>query len=667
MKKFTWKKGISLFLAVVMAVSLAVPALAANNDDANPVLIISGFAEYTLADPATGESAFGNTDSIINTVTGVLPSLLTLLGSGKTQADYDAFCDAALPQVNQLFDKISCNPDGTVKYPEVTVKTQTKGSLAKLGIDYVMQGDAFDKEILLGLVDAIGADKVYAYGLDWRLDPLVVADDINDWIQMIKEETGYEKVSLAGISMGGAMVSAYVAKYGTKDISNVTMISAAFTGLEYIGKLFTGGISVDEQGLYNMITQAVGTDVLSNILGSTSILKEAIGLVDELVAADGDRIYSECLIPAFGYNPGVWAFVPADYYEDAKEYMFARMNATDEQKATFEAKIDTYHEIQANIKSILQDAQKDGVSVAVISNYNYQMPPVSTASAMTGDQVIETRHTSGYATCANIFETLPNSYKDGKYVSPDRMIDASTCYFPQQTWFIKNMKHVDFSNEKNQCKFYAWVMTADKQVTVDDNPDYPQFMVYNAETKVLSPLANIRGDVNFDGEVNLVDARLVLRYTKSLETLSEVAKEAADMDENNTVNVLDTKAIMNYYAGIETENKTPSLFTVDSVTADKNDGTDDILAQAQESTSGLRDTLQGVVGQIGELLPFDSAAQMKSILPDTDKLLNALPEITFPQTETEPETEPETETDAQDATETTTEATVEPTAETPAA
>ena len=661
MKKFTWKKGISLFLTLVMVVSLAIPALAADKNDANPVLIISGFVEYTLVDPATGESAFGNTDAIVNTVTGVLPSLLTLLGSGKTQADYDAFCDAALPQVNQLFDKISCNPDGTVKYPEVAIKTQTKGSLAKLGTDYVMQADAFDKDIILGLADAVGADKVYAYGLDWRLAPLVVADDINDWIQMIKAETGYDKVSLAGVSMGGAMVSAYVAKYGTDDISNITMISSAFTGLEYVGKLFTGGVSVDEQGLYNMIDEAVSTDILSNILGSTEILPQAIGLVDELVAAVGDRVYSECLIPSFGYNPGFWTFIPADYYEDAKAFMFARMNATADQKATFEAKIDAYHEIQANIKTILKDAQKDGVSVAVISNYNFQMPPVSTASAMTGDQVIETRHTSGYATCANIFETLPASYKNSKYVSPDRMIDASTCYLPDQTWFIKNMKHVDFSNEKNQCKFYAWVMTADKQVTVNDNPDYPQFMVYNAETKVLSPLANIRGDVNFDGKVDLVDARLVLRYTRSMETISDVAKEAADMDENSNVNALDAKAIMNFYAGIEVEDNTPSLFTTDSVTAESDNG---ILAQAQESTSGLRETFEGVVGQIGEMLPLENAAKMQAVLPDAKDVLDALPEITFPQKEAE------TETEMQDTSEPATETTAETTtaaAETPAA
>ena len=158
---------------------------------------------------------------------------------------------------------------------------------------------------------------------------------------------------------------------------------------------------------------------------------------------------------------------------------------------------------------------------------------------------------------------------------------------------------------------------------------------------------------------------MVLRYTRSMETLSDVAKEAADMDENNNVNALDAKAIMNFYAGIETEDNTPSLFTTDSVTAENDN---DILAQAQESTSGLRETFEGVVGQIGEMLPLENAAQMKRILPDAKDVLDALPEITFPQKEAETNTEPEA--DAQDATEPETETATETTtaaAEAPAA
>ena len=45
MKKVSLKKSISLLLALVMAISLAVPALAADKNDANPGLIITGVVE----------------------------------------------------------------------------------------------------------------------------------------------------------------------------------------------------------------------------------------------------------------------------------------------------------------------------------------------------------------------------------------------------------------------------------------------------------------------------------------------------------------------------------------------------------------------------------------------------------------------------------------------
>lgn len=613
MKRVSLKKCICLFLTVVLAALLVVPSLAAADTAKNPILIVSGFAEYELSDRNSGTVAFpGDTDAIVSTVTGALPPLLTLLASGKTQADYDAFCDAALPVVNQMFDSVACNPDGTVKYPDVGLTHQFPEAVSTYGISTVMQGAAFDKDLLLGAVDAVGADNVFVYGLDWRLDPLYVADELNDWVHHIQDVTGAAKVSITGISMGGVMVSTYLAKYGTADISNVTMISSAFTGLAYLGRLFKGEVVIDEQGLYNMINQAVGTDVLSSIIGSTGLVRQIIGLVDDLYAAEQDRLFTECLMPAFGYNPGLWSFVPAADYEDAKAFMFSRMDSTDTQKATLEAKLDAYHEIQSNAKQTLQNAKAAGVKVAIVSNYNFQMPPVSSASALTGDQVIETVHTSAFATCANQGETLPASVRDSRHVSADRMIDASTCWFPENTWFIKNMQHVGFSNAQNQCKFYNWLLTADKQRTVTDNADYPQFMLYNAETQVLTPLAMQRGDVNFDGRVNLIDARLVLRHVRTISTLSAVAKEAADMNGDSRLTHTDVQLIMDTYAGLAPADAAPAVFAADEAQQKPASA-----AAAQEDAAPANDGLQAVAEQLSEavdnlkgtLLPAKEASE----------------------------------------------------------
>ncbi len=608
MQKHVWKKLLSVLLACTLIVSVAVPALAAAETDANPILIVAGFTEYVLQNTETGENAFPhNTDKIVNTVTAVAPSLLTLLASGRTQADYDAFCDAALPVIGDMFDDIACNPDGTVKHPEVQLKYQFPESVATYGVETVGQADAFDKQILYGAIDAVGADKVYVYGLDWRLNPMDVADELNAWIQHIKEVQGCDKVSIAGISMGGAMVSAYLAKYGTDDVSNVTMISSAFTGLSYVGELYQGHVQIDEDGLYNMLNAALGADTLSRIFGSTGLVKQVIALIDDLYAAEQDRIFTECLVPAFGYNPGMWSFVPSENYDAAKEFMFAHMDSTDAQKLELSAKLDAYHLAQANVEQTLKNAKAAGVNVAITSNYNFQIAPVAATAKQTSDQVIETVHTSGYATCANLGETLPASVKDGKYVSVDRVIDASTCFLPDNTWFIKNMQHVGFDNSQNQCKFYAWLMTTDKQVTVNSNPDYPQFMLYNDETKVLSPLSMLRGDVNFDGEVNLVDARITLRYVHSLATLSPLAKEAADMDGNSKISHTDVQMILNVYAGVETVEE--PAFSTDQI----QEAVSGITDQTGDSSTGdAENALGGITDKIGEIIGSFGSAQTQS-------------------------------------------------------
>lgn len=629
MQKHVWKKLHSVLLACTLIVSVAVPALAAAESDANPILIVAGFTEYVLQNTETGENAFPhNTDKIVNTVTAVAPSLLTLLASGRTQADYDAFCDAALPIIGDMFDDIACNPDGTVKHPEVQLEYQFPESVATYGVETVGQADAFDKQILYGAVDAVGADKVYVYGLDWRLNPLDVADELNAWIQHIKEVQGCDKVSIAGISMGGAMVSAYLAKYGTDDISNVTMISSAFTGLSYVGELYQGNVQIDEDGLYNMLNAALGADTLSRIFGSTGLVKQVIALIDDLYAAEQDRIFTECLVPAFGYNPGMWSFVPSENYDAAKEFMFAHMDSTDVQKAALSAKLDAYHAVQANAEQTLKNAKAAGVNVAITSNYNFQIAPVAATAKQTSDQVIETVHTSGYATCANLGETLPASLEDGKYVSVDRVIDASTCFLPDNTWFIKNMQHVGFDNSQNQCKFYAWLMTTDKQVTVNSNPDYPQFMLYNDETKVLSPLSMLRGDVNFDGKVNLVDARITLRYVHSLATLSPLAKEAADMDGNSKISHTDVQMILNVYAGVETV-EAPA-FSTDQIKEAVSGITD---RTGDNSTGDAENALGGITDKIGEIIgAFDSAKTQSAEKREqlSDKLQN-LPAFSLTQ------------------------------------
>ena len=105
-----------------------------------------------------------------------------------------------------------------------------------------------------------------------------------------------------------------------------------------------------------------------------------------------------------------------------------------------------------------------------------------------------TREQSLGATVCRVGETLSQEYVQrqravhlGNYVSPDKKVDASTCAFPNNTYFIDNLNHT-------WPGVYAGLeldllRRADVRVTAD--PAYPQFLHWDAEAENLVPLADV--------------------------------------------------------------------------------------------------------------------------------------------------------------------------------
>lgn len=568
MRKFRMKKIISVFLAAVMLFVCFVPGMASPAEKTTPVLIITGFNEYPLHN-AKGESVFPPaTNAILDAVKGLLSPLGALI-----QKDYQGFCDGALPIVNELFAPIACNPDGSVKDETVGVAYQYTEALSSYSNDETIMNRVYGRKIVKAVADRIGAENVYIYGLDWRKSMGELASDVNNYIEKMKEEKGVEKVSVAGHSMGGAVLAAYIGEYGYGSISNITMINSAYTGLEMIGQLFTGNIQIDPDSLLDLITESIGSDILSKVLGATNLLNLAVPVLDDFLAAQNetggiykDTLFSQCLVPGFGYTPGIWSFVPDEYYEEAKTFMKAQMaenqklgGATDSDIAlnweTFENKIDSYHNIQQNIETILKEAKSNGVIVSITASYNRTIAPVTPASNLTSDSVIETVRTSGGATCADKGKTLGDNYKQAahtneNYISADNMIDASTCFFPDNTWFIKNCEHSNFDYAENGCEIYVRLITAETQPTVNTWKEYPQFMVYNSETHLTTPLDASLGDVDFDGLITPIDSRMVLRDAALVEKLENPARAFADFNSDGAINETDARLLLERFAGV---------------------------------------------------------------------------------------------------------------------
>ena len=120
-------------------------------------------------------------------------------------------------------------------------------------------------------------------------------------------------------------------------------------------------------------------------------------------------------------------------------------------------------------------------------------PPVVESADETGDVWLTVRYASIGATASKIGATLSDEYlaakRDagyGKYLSPDKQIDASTCLFPDYTWFIKGAIHND--DIIGVSDILSNVFNSTDDVTVDTFEAYPQFMVYDRDSTRILPM-----------------------------------------------------------------------------------------------------------------------------------------------------------------------------------
>ncbi len=483
--KRTAKILISVFLCLVLIFGSVLPSLASEPKTA--FVVVSGMNTFPLY--KDGEKVFPtSTKAIMKMASKLILPLVGFFADG----DYDKLGDALFPAALEAFDSLSCNPDGTSKYDvATTVFPANAGNYTELFKDEISD----EIGVVNAGIEAYGAENTYFFNYDWRLDPLKHADELNTFIKNVKAETKCDRVALAAFSMGGTVTCSYLYKYGSADVDSVSLCSTAFQGTSCMDSLFTGDMDLDFYGLVRRIAQLTRNNFFEELIMllnegleaykiNASLESIANGLTDNLK----ERIYKEMIIPVFGYMPGLWALVEGDSYEAAKSLMLS-----DADPSLVKA-VDEYHyNVQDKAEEILRKTQKD-TSIYIIAQYNMQGLPISkTASDSNNDFLIDAEFASGGAVCSKLGETLPDTYIQANncghdHISPDRQIDASTCMFPEQTWFIRDMAHVDYPFGE-ATDFLITLSSSKEQLTVQ-NSGYSQFMKYSSDNNTLRPISS---------------------------------------------------------------------------------------------------------------------------------------------------------------------------------
>lgn len=344
----------------------------------------------------------------------------------------------------------------------------------------------------------------YWFHYDWRLDPMETADEFNSFVKDIKRTTGCDKVGIAATCLGTNVVMAYVAKYGANDIQGIAMDGSVVGGAEILSEIICAKFDVDPPAVVRILRDVEGLGMFSidEFLMETIDLLVQTGLIEGVISTTENIFYDklvEGVTSAFALStfytwPNYWACVSPEDYEDAKYYVFGEEGSEKRIKyAGLIDKLDNYdREVRQRVPELLQKIKDDGANLGVISKYGFQMMPICTATDSISDQFASVKRSSFGATTSNVYETLSDEYiaqriaeGKGEYISPDKLIDASTCLYPEYTWFIKGSSHSNWTSY--ELKIMYDVASAEKQLTVNDFP-YGRFMVYDTKADTLAPM-----------------------------------------------------------------------------------------------------------------------------------------------------------------------------------
>lgn len=540
------KKILCFILSAILIFTVLVPSFASEKkcDCGNvPVVQVRGIGE-TLYD-GEGNEVF----SAENIVNGILPALPQLAEFLVTM-DTDVLVDALSKAVKAIFGPVSYD-NNLNRDTVVTVEGYTSDPVETY-VDLTADDVSSESTLAQAVYNELGEKHSYLFIYDWTGNPFEIAADLNQFIKEVKEKSGHDKVAICAESMGGCMTNTYLALYGYDDVQTVVMANAAFNGLEMLGQLFIGNPEIDGEALGGMIAQSIyGSTEYASLIPYIPIFKDLANIANYLFEIAGDRIYEEVLIPVFGYLPSFWCFIPEYHFEEAMEKMLP--DAGPELKAF----VNEYYEKVASKTTdrVKEMAESDDVNYFCVSNYNLYIAPVTKTARWNSDGVIETYNTSGFATVANIGETLGADYVQAvnngvDMISPDNVVDVSTAQAPMQTWITKNWGHIAYDHNDGTCDFYIWLLTANEQYTVLSNPQYPQFMYYNTEIPQLVPYICGNGDVTGDGKLTAVDAGLVMKAVAGVYCVPEENFKNADMNCDGKLTASDARIILKQVAGL---------------------------------------------------------------------------------------------------------------------
>ena len=328
----------------------------------------------------------------------------------------------------------------------------------------------------------IGEENVYLYTFPLFGDPVESGAKLRGFIENVKAKTGSDKVNLVTISLGGSILTAYLDQYpDCSDINKIINIVSVLGGTDIMAAFMERRFNISDEFLYSdyvpmIMKQSSGSAALGYLINILLRILPKQTFYDILTAA-----FSAVLDTVILNDPQFWAMLPGDRYEAlADRYL------RDGEHDALLAKTDRYQQARMNLRDNLRAADAAGVKVFNVAGYDLSYTDgdynyfgiVKSSSDVNCDGIIPIGSTTLGATSVPTGTQFDQAYldkADPKYISPDKSVDASTCLFPNRTWFFDKQHHEVGRDDKILRLITAIV--GGYADTVDSMPEFPQFNV----------------------------------------------------------------------------------------------------------------------------------------------------------------------------------------------
>jgi len=483
------KKIIAFLLCVVMVfgtASVSVYAEGTEKHEKCPIIFIAG-SSVDFVDGEGNPTSMGievltdddegdgiTKEAIIESTMNIL---LPFVMEGLPEDKWDTYGDALYEELAPIWDESRLDGNGN---------TQFGVGVAQSEIDYwdnVAQTVNHGKDGKFGLWD-------YKFRYDWRLSPYDHVDRLHQFIKDIIETTGCSQVALVGRCLGGNVITAYLDAYGSEGlVKKVVYDEVMSNGSSVINDCFSGQVELSDKHIqaYLLASEHYGKhDIGFDVSGVNELVLEIAERTYDLMAQVGvldttfggiedlyNRLYKE-FMPAMLKATGLgtwasyWTSISDENFDTALELIFGKEGS--EERAEYKGLVDKILYLRERIvkprelrgeENLYKQFEKNyGVQFGVIAGYGLPIPPLGVNHNDNGDITVDTKNSSLGATVAGLFDTLDQDYIDsriaegyGEYISPDKKIDASTCIFPETTWFVKN-KHHDIGTAWEELSVY---------------------------------------------------------------------------------------------------------------------------------------------------------------------------------------------------------------------